>query len=188
MDRQFGRRLDPFNYEHSEYERLRFNALLETIKRLNFEKVLEAGCAEGHFTARLVHCAKEVTALDISPVALERVQKRAPEAHFIKADLLRWKPPLKERYDLIVLSDVLYYLERPLVQLEFESLFGRIASWLTETGHIILADGFGDDPTFHSRKMFRTRFEAAGLKLVSERIVPENTTHGLHCLVSVFGK
>lgn len=186
MNRQFGRRMDPFNYENSKYERLRFNAMLEAIKPFNLGKVLEAGCAEGHFTEILARCSQEVTALDISSVALERVRKRVPRAQFIKADLLVWAPAREDRYDLIVLSDVLNYLERPVVQLEFESLFDRMASWLTDGGHILLVDGFGDVLTLNRRKRFRVRFQEAGLKLISERIVPENATIGLRCLLSVF--
>ena len=52
MDRQFGRHPDPFNYEGSQYERMRFEVMEDAVGG-SFPKALEAGCAEGHFTQRL---------------------------------------------------------------------------------------------------------------------------------------
>lgn len=187
MNRQFGRRLDPFDFERSEYEKIRLNAMEEAIIG-NPQEVLEIGCAEGHFTARLAGRVQNITALDISDVALERARGRAPNARFIKADLLEWAPSVGQLYDLIVLTDTLYYLERPIVQTEFNALFGSISSWITEAGYIILANGFGDEPTLLNRRSFRERFEKTGLILVSERIVGEAGQNGVRCLLSVLRK
>ena len=187
MDRQFGRHPDPFNYEGSQYERMRFEVMEEAVGG-GFQKALEAGCAEGHFTQRLARHVQELTCLDISEIALERAKKCAPNARFILADLLSWEPPPKERYDLIVLADVLYYLDRPIVAAEFNLLFGRIASWLNAGGRIVLAGGAGidDEPTLNNRKSFSERFQKVGLELVSEKIAVKES--GVRCLVSVIEK
>jgi predicted TPR repeat methyltransferase len=92
---------------------------------------LHRSCAEGHLTERLVRKADAVTAVDISSVALARARRRAPSARFREADLMTWEPaPGEGPFDAVVLAEVLYYLDRPVVRREFEAMFPRIVSWL----------------------------------------------------------
>lgn len=185
MNRQFGRREDPFSYGRFPYEKARLEAMEASLSGRRWGSVLEAGCAEGHFTERLIRLAGHVKALDISAVALARARRRAPSAEFLEADLLAWSPPPGERYDAIVLGDVLYYLDRPGVAAEFGALFPRVASWLKPGGRLLLAHGFGGGAERAHRTSFRERFEAAGLALVREAPVEGAELGGVLCLLSV---
>lgn len=185
MNRQFGRREDPFSYGLFPYEKARLDAMEAALGGRHWGSVLEAGCAEGHFTERLVRLAHHVTALDISAVALARAHRRAPSAEFLEADLLAWSPPPGTLYDAIVLGDVLYYLDRPGVAAEFGALFSRVASWLAPGGRLLLAHGFGGGTELAHRRSFRERFEAAGLALVREAPVEGAELGGVRCLLSV---
>jgi len=185
MNRQFGRGEDPFAYATTSYEQARLSAMESSLLGRRYRSALEAGCAEGHFTGRLVRIAEHVTAVDISPVALERARRRAPGAHFVEADLLSWAPPAGTRYEAIVLGDVLYYLDRPGVAEEFGSLFARVASWLEPGGRLLLAHGFGGERELAHRRSFRERFEAAGLRLTCEAPVAGAERGGVRCLLSV---
>lgn len=185
MNRQFGRREDPFSYGRFPYEKARLDAMQAALSGRRWGRVLEAGCAEGHFTERLVQLADRVTALDISTVALARARGRVPAAQFLEADLLAWSPPPGALYDAIVLGDVLYYLDRPGVAAEFDALFARIASWLRPGGLLLLAHGFGGDQELAHRRGFRERFEAAGLTLVREAPVEGAELGGVRCLLCV---
>jgi|CXWL01.1.fsa_nt_gi SAM-dependent methyltransferase len=188
MNRQFGKREDPFSYSTTPYESARLKVLEAALGEGSLERALEAGCAEGHFTQLLVRRARQVTALDISAVALSRAKKRAPTAVFVEADLMTWEPDSKAAYDAIVLGDVLYYLDRPGVAAEFAALFAKIASWLKPGGHLLLAHGFAGDKELAHRRSFRERFEAAGLKLVSEVPIAGVERGGVRCLLSVLQK
>jgi len=174
MNRQFGKREDPFSYSTDPYETGRLAAL-------------EAACAEGHFTERLARHARSVTALDISAVALGRARLRAPEARFIEADLLTWKPEDGARFDAVVVAEVLYYLDRAGVAAEFEQLFPRIAGWLAPGGRLIMSHAFAGEAELAHRRSFRERFERAGLRLVSEKI-PDADRGGVRCLLSTLEK
>jgi len=66
--------------------------------------VLEAGCAEGHFTETLARRSSRVLALDISAVALERARRRAPRAVPVEADLMTWEPRDEAPFDAIVIG------------------------------------------------------------------------------------
>ena len=181
MNRQFGRREDPFS-----------TAAFRTKARLGGAGRPRrrwgragAGCAEGHFTERLVRLADRVTALDISSVALARARRRVTAAEFQEADLLAWSPPPGTFYDAIVLGDVLYYLDRRGVAAEFEALFARVVSWLRPAGRLLLAHGFGGAAELAHRRSFRERFEAAGLTLVREAPVEGAQLGGVRCLLCV---
>ena len=109
-----------------------------------FERVLEVGCAEGAFTLVLAERAASVTALDISSVALSA---RAKIWRAGARGLRRNRHPdlvarPREVFDLIVLGDVLYYLDKPMARAEFEKTFARLKSWLAPGGRILLAHGF----------------------------------------------
>lgn len=185
MNRQFGRGADPFCYGRFPYEKARLDAMEAALQGRRWGWVLEAGCAEGHFTERLVRMADRVTALDISAVALARARARAPAAEFLEADLLTWLPPPGVLYDAIVLGDVLYYLDRKGVAAEFGALFPRAVAWLKPGGRLLLAHGFGGGSEFEHRRSFRERFEAAGLALVREAPVEGAELGGVRCLLSV---
>ena len=186
MNRQFGKREDPFAYGTTPYEAARLEAMDKALGNAPIGAALEVGCAEGHFTARLAARAARVIALDISSVALERARKRAPAA-FIEADLMTWDPGMFAPFDAIVLGDVLYYLDRPGVSEEFAALFPRVASWLKPGGRLLLAHGYAGDGEFVHRRHFRERFEAAGLRLVNEASL-DASRGGVRCLLSVLQK
>lgn len=187
MNRQFGRREDPFSYETTPYEAARLAAMDEALGAGALGPVLEVGCAEGHFTEKLSRRASRVLAVDISAVALARARKRAPRAVFVEADLLSWEPGAEGPFDAIILGDVLYYLDRPGVGAEFEALFPRIASWLKPGRRLILAHGYANDKELAHRRSFRERFESAGLRLVSETI-SKTDRGGVRCLLSTLEK
>lgn len=184
MDRVFSRGEDPFKYRGSPYERERLGAMEAAVSERRWHKALEVGCAEGDFTERLVRNADEVTAVDISAVALERARRRLPGVAFVEADLRDWKTA--ERYDLIVLGDVLYYMDKPLVREAFEETFRKVTAWLAPGGCIMLAHAFAGPAERAQRQGFRERFEKLGLRLVSEGAVGRDGP--VSCLLSVLEK
>ena len=187
MNRQFGKREDPFSYSTTPYEAARLAAMAEALGAGALGPVLEVGCAEGHFTEKLVGRSSRVLALDISTVALGRARRRAAAAVFLEADLMAWEPGSAAPFDAIILGDVLYYLDRPGVAAEFAALFPRIASWLKPGGRLLLAHGFSSDKELAHRRSFRERFEGAGLRLASETI-PGADRGGVRCLLSTLEK
>jgi SAM-dependent methyltransferase len=73
--------------------------------------VLEVGCAEGHFTRLLAERVQEVVACDISDLATHRAQQTCEglrNVRFLTMDVRGGLP--QENFDLILFSDVLYYL------------------------------------------------------------------------------
>jgi cyclopropane fatty-acyl-phospholipid synthase-like methyltransferase len=188
MQRVFSRRPDPFSYDSgSAYEAQRLAAMETALGGRRHQHALEIGCAEGAFTERLAKHAERLTSVDISAVALSRARKRLESAgnvDFVESDVRDWSPPPGRRYGLIVLGDVLYYIDKPMVRAIFEGVFPRVASWLEPGANLVLAHGFAGPQELAHRRGFRERFENQGLKLVSESVAgPDSGT--VQCLISV---
>lgn len=189
MNRVFSRGADPYHYRSSPYEISRLEAMEAGLGARSYAHALEVGCAEGAFTERLSRHAARVTAIDISSVALARARARLgglPQMELVEADIRDWSPPDQGGYDLIVLGDVLYYLDKPLVQGPFEQTFPRVRSWLKPGGRLLLAHGFAGPAEKIHRESFGRRFAALGLKPVEERIIEGGeSSPGVSCLLSV---
>jgi SAM-dependent methyltransferase len=111
-------RPDPWDYATSRAEQACLADQLQLLDRTRdgarFRRILEIGCAEGHFTEFLVDRADEVLAVDVSERALARARgRRRWENHvkFASWDLRR--DPLPGTFDLVLAAGVLEYFRRP---------------------------------------------------------------------------
>ncbi len=137
---------DPWNYG-SPYEQEKYARQLMLIPDRPIARVLELACAEGCFTEKLAPRAEQLIAADISSTALERARDRCharENIEFRQLDLAI--DPLPEELDLIVCSEVLYYLDS---EAELERVAKRLTAALKAGGHILTAHAFvlNDDPS-----------------------------------------
>lgn len=102
---------DPFGFDRNPEERLKFARTLEVCGAGPLGRVLELGCAVGSFTEALAPRASDVLALDVSQAAVDQVALRLrdhPNVRTKAMDIPAEFPD--ETFDLVVASDVLYYL------------------------------------------------------------------------------
>jgi peptidoglycan/xylan/chitin deacetylase (PgdA/CDA1 family)/glycosyltransferase involved in cell wall biosynthesis/2-polyprenyl-3-methyl-5-hydroxy-6-metoxy-1,4-benzoquinol methylase len=126
---------DPWNCESSDYEQLRYRDTLELIPDLPGGSALELACAQGHFAAQLAPRVGALLATDLSPKALERAVERCaglPNVAFQRLDFV--SQPLPGRFDLIVCSEALYYLDGSL-----KVLARKLAEGLKPGGLLVMA-------------------------------------------------
>lgn len=126
---------DPWNYA-SPYERQKYLYTLELLPDTAIGTALELGCAEGAFTELLAPRVGELLGADISDVALARAQQRCAglnNVHFAQADAGAGIPG--NGYDLIVCSELLYYLQDAAAVAQFAE---RAAAALAPGGHLLM--------------------------------------------------
>ncbi|WMS44796.1 SAM-dependent methyltransferase [Acuticoccus sp. MNP-M23] len=101
---------DPWTFTTSDYERRKYEATLAALPRQTYAHALEVGCSIGVLTASLATRCDAVTGLDVSPVALElaAARCRGHAVRLVRAEIPREWP--EGRFDLIVFSEVLYFL------------------------------------------------------------------------------
>lgn len=132
---------DPWGFRTSPYERGKYDATLAILPRPRYRSALEVGCSIGVFTHRLAERCDAVLALDTSPLALDQARKAnagLANVAFAEATLPRDFPD--GRYDLIVLSEVLYYLSRP----DLAALAERCLGALDPSGQMVLCHWLGE--------------------------------------------
>lgn len=126
---------DPWDYENP-YEALKYDQTLAALPH-RVGKALELACAEGFFTRRLATMADHVLATDISPTAVERARKRLAHATNVTLEVLDFvRDPLPPQQDLIVCSEVLYYLES---QAELTGVAKQFQDALAPGGYLLSA-------------------------------------------------
>ena len=145
LENLFARQADPWGYTN-DYEQTKYRQTLELIPDGPVDDVLEIACAEGHFTVQLAPHAKRLVAADISETALRRAAERCSEhdnVSFQQLDIS--KDEIPGRYDVIVCSEVLYYLGR---RTRLEAFAGQLAKALKPGGRLVMAHAnlTADDP------------------------------------------
>ncbi len=113
FERLFANGDDPWGLQTSDYERAKRDATLAALGGRRFTRGLEIGCATGLITERLAPWCDDLFAMDISQTALERARARLAghrSVRFIQGEVPSYWP--SGSFDLIVLSEVLYFLSR----------------------------------------------------------------------------
>lgn len=112
FEKLYAHHSDPWDYETSAYEHAKYAATLASLPRSHYRHGLELGCSIGVLTEKLADRVSTLTAVDTSSTALDRARKRLAgrsQVRWIRAHLPagEWQGS----YDLVVLSEVLYYLD-----------------------------------------------------------------------------
>lgn len=173
MDRFYAKRDDPYRFRSSRFNQERFKAMAACLGDGRPSRALEIGASQGDFTERLAPKVARLIAMEVSEVATRRAQDRLTalrNVDWVCDDIRSWEPP-EPGFDLIVLAEVLYYLDKPFSRGEFERLFPRIVGWMSPGGRLVLVHGFVGAPQRLIRLGYRERFERLGLKLMSEQLI-----------------
>ena len=100
---------DPWGFRTSPYEAAKFAATAAALPRPRYRSALELGCGNGELARRIAPRCARYTGLDAVETALEAARRAVPEGRFVQGFLPCPLPP--GEHDLIVLSEVLYFLD-----------------------------------------------------------------------------
>lgn len=102
---------DPFGIDLNPDEHSKFRRTLDVCGPGPFGRLLEIGCAVGSFTEIVAPHATDVLAVDVSPAAVAQVARRLRDSPNVRVEAVTIPDEFPEgRFDLVVASDVLYYL------------------------------------------------------------------------------
>ena len=171
---------DPWSYT-TPYEQRKYEHTLELLPEGPLDRVLELACAEGHFTVQLAPRVRGLLAADIAATALARAQERCSAFdHIAFRQLDMRRDALPGRFELIVCSEVLYYIGNRFALARFAR---KVAAALEMGGHLLIthADAAVDDPSstgfdwqvgFAGKHIGEAFARVAGLELVRELRTP----------------
>jgi SAM-dependent methyltransferase len=113
---------DPWQFRTSTYEHAKFQTTRDSLLRTTYASALELGCGNGELARHIAGRCGRYTGVDAVGSALDAARLAVPEGQFVQAFLPCGLPD--GRHDLIMLSEVLYFLDRPGV-----ATLGRQIAW-----------------------------------------------------------
>lgn len=127
FEAMFQRDPDPWDYASSRFEAHKRRVLLRACGPGRAVRGLELACANGETSRRLIRRCSRLLAVDASPTVIAEARRRVPSRRvaFAVAHLPRETPV--GPFDLIVVSELLYYLRRPDMDRLLDQLDGALA-------------------------------------------------------------
>ena len=126
---------DPWNFETSEYEKAKYAATIAALTKDRYDSAFEIGCSLGVLTKLLTQKCTSILAVDIVEKPLEIARRRLagiPSVEFRKMSVPAEFP--HENFDLILLSEVGYYLSRE----DLKELQHKLFDHLRPMGQLLL--------------------------------------------------
>jgi peptidoglycan/xylan/chitin deacetylase (PgdA/CDA1 family)/predicted TPR repeat methyltransferase len=130
---------DPWSYSNP-YETLKYEQTLALLPAGPIGRAMEVACAEGHFTLMLAPRVERLLAVDIAETAVVRAKARCAALDNIDyAQFNLIDDTFPEDLDLIVCSEVLYYLED---EKKLAKVAARMSDALKPGGLLLMAHAF----------------------------------------------
>lgn len=126
---------DPWAFETSPYERDKYGATLEALSKKRYTSAFEIGCSIGVLSEMLAQRCDRLLSVDASELPLEAARKRLkpyPQVTVRQMSIPDTFPD--EQFDLILLSEVGYYL----VLDDLKQLRQQLLDHLTLGGQLLL--------------------------------------------------
>lgn len=117
FDATYARREDPWGFTTRWYEERKRALTLAALPRARFARGWEVGCAIGVLTADLADRCEDLLAVDVAEAAVERARSRLGTRPGVRVEVMDITTTTPEGpFDLVVLSEVLYYLSLPTLR------------------------------------------------------------------------
>jgi SAM-dependent methyltransferase len=190
------KRGDPWDIETSDFEQRRCARLLQILSARRYAKALEVGCATGGFTRLLARVADRSVALDISPTAIACAGKTwtGPDStEFRVANIIEYDPRAEGPWDLVVMSDMIYFLGWLYPFFDVAWLAMELFAATTVGGQLLLANCYGGAEDYLMRpsliRTYRDLFVNVGYHIKTEETF-RGTKNGveIEALITLFEK
>ncbi len=113
FDRLYAADADPWRFASSDYEREKYAATLKALPQPSYRRGLEVGCSIGVLTEQVARRCDALLSLDIAAGALDQARARCIDLSHVSFQQARVPEHWPQgTYDLILLSEVVYYLDR----------------------------------------------------------------------------
>ena len=186
---------DPWRLETSAYDQGKYARELDVLGPRRFERVLEIGCGAGAFTRRLAAIAERVVAIDASAAAINRARASRPDPRieYRVTGAVELDPLADGPWDLIVLSETIYYVGWQHSFFEVGWLARQLAASLRQGGVLLMTNTIGSDD--HPLQMnsllatYRDLFVNSGLAIETTQIYRgEKNGAPLEAVITLFRK
>lgn len=131
---------DPWNFAASSYEQDKYVLTIKALPRPRHQSALEIGCSIGVLTRLLASRCDALLAIDAARMPLAEAKRRCADWPSVRFEQMfvpeQWPNGV---FDLVVLSEVVYYLSRE----DVDRLAARVTRSLAPRGAVILVHWTG---------------------------------------------
>ena len=141
FDSLYAKDADPWKFATSDYERAKYAQTLAALPSARYARALEVGCSIGVLTRSLAQRCDRLVAVDASELALSEARRRCIDCgnvEFSRMFVPRDWP--QNEFDLILLSEVVYYLDAD----DVAKLAVRVAGSLAPKAAVALVHWTGE--------------------------------------------
>jgi len=134
FDAMWGGGDDPWEHGTRWYEARKYGLTAAALPRAGYHRGFEPGCGAGFLTTRLAARVQQLVAMERSPRGAEVTRRRCKS--LANVEVRRGQVPgawPEGAFDLIVLSEVLYYLD----DADLEDVLDRSTASLEAGGHLV---------------------------------------------------
>lgn len=131
---------DPWKFAASPYERRKYQLTLDAMPKPRYRSALEVGCSIGVLTRSLASRCDTLVAIDAAQIPLLEARRRCADLPGVRFERMfvpdQWPDGA---FELILLSEVVYYLSRD----DVGRLAAKVTNSLAEGGSVILVHWIG---------------------------------------------
>jgi SAM-dependent methyltransferase len=168
---------DYWELASSPFERTKYARQAQLLGAHRYVRALEIGCGNGCFTEYLAFMTERVLALDIAPSAIRQAKAAlggAEHVDFRVADVMRFDFEAEGPWDLVVMSESIYYLGWLRSFFDVSWLAVRIASAMPRGGRLLMANTFGGVGDYLCRpwviRTYHDLFRNVGFSVSAEEV------------------
>ena len=139
---------DPWDFENSKIDEERFQRQLALVNDRRYERVLDLGCGSGEFARLTSDIAKQVTAVDIAPAAIDHARLRCSDrqnVEFCAANMMEYDFHAGGPWDLVVMSESIYCLGWLYPLFDVGWPLKELADAMTGGGRFLLVNTLGKE-------------------------------------------
>lgn len=135
FDDVYNQNEDPWDFENSPYETSKYQATLAALTKATYRQVFEIGCSIGVLTKMLAPKCAHLLAVEPAEKAFEKAKNRVKDLQNVQVEKMLVPDEFPEQqFDLILLSEVGYYLSKP----DLEKLAELMIAHLLSGGQLLL--------------------------------------------------
>jgi 2-polyprenyl-3-methyl-5-hydroxy-6-metoxy-1,4-benzoquinol methylase len=168
---------DYWKLASSPFERTKYARQAELLGARRYTRALEIGCGNGCFTEHLAFVTESVLALDIAPSAIRQAKAGlggAEHVEFRVADVMQFDFSAEGPWDLVVMSETIYYLGWLHSFFDVSWLAVRIAAAMRPRSRLLMANTFGGVGDYLCRpwviRTYHDLFRNAGFSVAAEEV------------------
>ena len=187
---------DPWELEASDFERERYARLIAMLDQSKYARILEIGCGAGAFSRLLAPMAQQLIALDVSSRAIaaaRAAQGSIKHVEFRAANVMDYDPKAEGPWDLIVMSETIYYLGWLYSFFDVAWLASELFAATRTGGELLLANTQGDALELLLRpsiiRTYHNLFVNVGYNIRVEEVLRGTKNGvGIEVLITLFGR